>query len=192
MINKNTISKLNPCRDRFDNFVTHYGTKSYTPAQFLGLRNITHQDKLWVAFRTLSKTNLRLAAADIAESVLHLYEAKCPGDLRPRRAIEAARSGNVSEIRAAADADAARAAARAAYAYAAAAAYAAAYAAGAADADADAAYAAAAYAAAYAAAAYAAAAAAAAAYAAAGSGNKKKQEKIIRTIILKYWNKENK
>jgi hypothetical protein len=34
----------------------------------------------------------RLFAADCAENVLHIFEDACPGDLRPRRAIETARS----------------------------------------------------------------------------------------------------
>ena len=74
-------------------------------------------------------------AADFAERVLHIYESKYPNDDRPRKAIEAARSGNTYT---AAYADAAADAAADAYA---AATYAAA------DAAADAAYAAATYAA---------------------------------------------
>ena len=41
-------------------------------------------------------------AADCAERVLPLYEARCPGDYRPRRAIAAARSGDRAAARAAA------------------------------------------------------------------------------------------
>jgi hypothetical protein len=185
MINQESIKALNPCKDRFDNYIKHYGTRSFTPAQFLGLKNITHKDKLWVAFRILPKETVVKIAADSAESVLHIYEAKYPGDLRPRKAIEASRSGaNLLEARnAAASADAA------AY-HAANAAYAAASYAYAAASDASAAYAAAFDAYHAASAAYAAASDASAAYAAAeGKG---KQEKLIRTIILKYWNKESK
>jgi hypothetical protein len=168
------IKSLNPCKVRHDNYLKFYTNKEYSKAQFLGLKNISHSDKLWVAFRLMPKDNIRLACADIAESVLHIFEAKYPNDKRPRLAIEAARRGNAV---AAADA-AAYAAANAAYAAA------------------DAAYAAAAnaaaYAAAYAAAAAADAAAAAAADAAADAAayaglDKAKQEKLIRTIVLKYW-----
>ncbi len=142
-------------------------------------------DAAWSLRATVQDADVinRLIACDFAESVLHIFESKRPGDDRPRKAIEAARgfaAGTVSiedmrKARAyaadaadAADAAAAYAAdaadaADAAAAYAADAAYAA-YAADAADAaDAAAAYAAdAAYAAAYA---YAADAADAAAYA---------------------------
>ncbi len=190
MINKTVISELKPCKDRFDNYIKHYGRKEHTRAQFMGLRNITQSDKMWVSFRLMSRDNILLAATDIAESVLHIYENKYPGDSRPRRAIEAARIGN-------ANADAYAAAANAAYAadaaatnaanaaYAAYAAYAAAANAAAAAAAAADAYAAAANAA-YAA--YAAAAAAAdATNATNAAADRDKQEKLIRRIVLKYW-----
>ena len=125
-ISKSVIETLNPCKDRFDNYVEHYGDREFTTRQFMGLKNITQSDKLWVSFRLMPKENIALAAADIAESVLHIFEAKYPGDDRPRKAIEAARSGDAEKARAAAEA--------AAYAAAYAAADAAAYAAYAADA----------------------------------------------------------
>ena len=102
--------------------------------------------------------NLRLAAADIAESVLHIWQAQYPNDQRPARAIEVARAfaegrateAELQEARQSATACAAYAAAAyAAAAYADAAAIATAYVATYADA-ADAAYAAAAAYAAYA------------------------------------------
>ena len=56
-------------------------------------------------------------AADCAEHVLSKFESKYPGDDRPRKAIEAARSGNTDAARSAADAarSAARSATYAAY-----------------------------------------------------------------------------
>jgi hypothetical protein len=181
-VTNDVIAKLNPCKARHDNYLKFYTNKEYSKAQFLGLKNISHSDKLWVAFRLIPKDNIKLACADIAESVLHIFEAKYPDDKRPRLAIEAARRGN-----AVADAAAYAAAADAA-AYAAANAYA--DAADAADAAANAAYVAADAAANAAAYAYADAADAAhaAADAAAYAGlDKTKQEKFIRTIVLKYW-----
>jgi hypothetical protein len=163
MITLETIKALKPCRPRLDNYVKHYSERSFTHGQFMGLKNITQEDKIWVALRLIPQAKLRFAAADIAESVLDIYEAKYPNDNRPRLAIEAARNGSA----------AARAAAYAAYAAAHDAAYAAAYAA-------YAAAAAAAYDAAYDAA-YAAAAAARA------CGAKPNHEKVIRKIILRYW-----
>ena len=47
-------------------------------------------------------SELRLFAADCAEHVLYMYEQECPGDARPRQAIEAARAYARGEISAAA------------------------------------------------------------------------------------------
>ncbi len=178
IINKEVIGGLNPCKDRFDNFVKFYGDKDFTVAKFMGLKNITQEDKLWVVFRLMPKDSIRLAAADIAESVLHIFENKYPNDCRPRKAIEAARCGN----KVTADAAAAAAYAAAATAAARAAAYA--------DAAAAAAYAAAATAADAAAAdadaAAADAARAAATAAATAADARSTQEKLIRKICMKY------
>ena len=102
IINKNKIQALSPCSDRFNNYVDHYGDKEFTIAKFMELKNITHADKLWVAFRLLPKAAAIAAAADMAELVLPIYEAKYPGDMRPRKAIEAARSGDRAKAEAAA------------------------------------------------------------------------------------------
>jgi hypothetical protein len=171
MITLETIKALKPCKDRLDNYVKHYSERSFTHGQFMGLKNITPEDKIWVALRLIPQAKLRFAAADIAESVLDIYEAKYPNDNRPRLAIEAARNGSAD------DAHAARAA-YAAHAHAARAAYAAYAAHDAHDA----------HAAAYAAA-YDAAHAAYAAYdaAARACGAKPNHEKVIRKIILRYW-----
>jgi hypothetical protein len=176
MITLETIKALKPCKDRLDNYVKHYSERSFTHGQFMGLKNITQKDKIWVALRLIPQAKLRFAAADIAESVLDIYEAKYPNDNRPRLAIEAARNGSADDARAA---YAARAAYDAAAAAAAAAAHDAAYAAHAAARAAHAAYAA------YAA--YDAVAAAAHDAAARACGAKPNHEKVIRKIILRYW-----
>jgi hypothetical protein len=171
MITNDIIKSLNPCKDRLDNYLKFYEDKEHTKAQFMELKNITHEDKLWVAFRLMTRDQVIKAVADIAESVLHIFEKKYPNDPRPRKAIEAARICDVNSAPTAA----AYAAAAATYAAADDATYAAAYAA---------------TAAAYAAAddgAYAAAAYAATAAAAAAAPNKEVQEKLIRKIVLRYW-----
>lgn len=173
-INLKTIQALHPCQDRLDNYIKHYKSKSFTKAQFLGLRNITQADKLWVAFRLMPEANLRLVAADIAESVLHIWTKAYPNDDRPRLAIAAARSGTKAEaLEAANNVNAADAVVAADYA--AHAASDAAYAAHADDASSDAAYAA-----------HAADAASNATHAVEPK-DKGKQEKLIGKIILKYW-----
>ena len=159
-VNQKAIAKLNPCKERFDNYIKHYGDRDFTTRQFMGLKNITHSDKLWVAFRMMNRSQINEAVADIAESVLHFYKSKHPGDRRVRECIEAIREykkGGITreqlEVKRS-DAYAAVYAADAAAAYAA---------------DAAAAY--------------------AAAYAAydARANAKRVQEKRNRTIILKYW-----
>jgi hypothetical protein len=113
VITESMIRALGPCRDRLENYLKFYSGKPLTAAQFMGRKNLTQADKLWVAFRIMNKDHIRLAAADIAESVLHIYEAAYPGDLRPRQAIEAARSGSADAARSAESA--ARAAAESAW-----------------------------------------------------------------------------
>lgn len=114
MVNLEVIKTLNPCKDRLDNYVKFYENKSFTKRHFMGLKNISHQNKLWVAFRLMPKEKVRLATADIAELVLPVFESKYPNDNRPRLAIEAARNLNLSssEIRNAAYAAYAAAAAQ--------------------------------------------------------------------------------
>ena len=78
-------------------------------------------DCLWALCATEQNCDkiARLIAADLAESVLHIYEGQYPKDSRPRAAIEAARTlatANDDAARAAAS-DAAWAAARVIQAY---------------------------------------------------------------------------
>jgi len=145
-------------------------------------------DAVWCLRATAESSDVtkRLIAADFAESVLHIFESKRPGDDRPRKAIQAARdfaNGAITaeELRvaradataayatAAADADAAAADAYAAAAAADAADAAAAYAAAAADADAADAY-----------------AAAATADAAAATAARQKQKYLMCDILIKH------
>jgi hypothetical protein len=176
VINSAAIFKLKPCEDRWINYIKHYDKRSFTPKQFMSLKNITHKDKMWVAFRMIDKASLKLVALAIARSVLVIYEKNYPNDMRVRECLDATElylKGKISSSFLRKKRDAAYAAAYAAYAYAADA-----YAADAYAADAYAAYAsdaAAAYATYAAADAYAAAAARA------------KHESLQRTIILKYW-----
>lgn len=94
VIKKDTITKLNPCQDRFDNYVKHYGSKSFTINEFLNLVKISNEDKIWVALRLMSKENIKRVGLDVAESVLHIFESEYPNDKRPRLAIEAVRFQN--------------------------------------------------------------------------------------------------
>ena len=171
-ITKEFLEKHNACSSGMS-WVTENKLIGLAPKEFID--TLMSNDKFgwanWLIVRLMNKKQKVQYAIFAAEQVLYIFEKKYPGDLRPRKAIEAAKEylthPFIKTKRAAyAAATAAAYAADAAYAAATAAAYAAdAYAAAAADAYAAAA---AADAAAYAAdAAYAAATAADAAYAAA-------------------------
>ena len=110
LITKDYLKSLSPCEDRYEHYLTHYKDWSGTLEEFLDLPKLTHNDKKWVFVRSIHKNKLRLVAADFAERVLHIYESKYPNDDRPRKAIEAARNGNITDAAFAARADAADAA----------------------------------------------------------------------------------
>lgn len=96
MVNLKVIKEFKPCSDRLDNYIKFYEKKEFTFRQFMGLKNITHKDKIWVAFRLLDKKHIGKVAGEIAKTVLHIYESKYPNDLRPRIAVEAAINGTVT------------------------------------------------------------------------------------------------
>lgn len=114
LINLALIKSLNPCQDRLDNFIKHYGTEDGFPAaKFMRLKKITHQDKMWVTSRLLSPTNALKYVGAMACTTLHIYEQMYPNDLRPRKAAEMARdAGKVDSETLQAAYDAAYAAAR--------------------------------------------------------------------------------
>jgi hypothetical protein len=111
LITKEYLKSLSPCEDRYKHYLTHYKDFKGTLEAFLDLKDLTHADKKWVFVRSIDKDKLRLVAADFAERVLHIFENKYPTDDRPRKAIEAVRSGKSAAAYAADAADAAYAAA---------------------------------------------------------------------------------
>jgi hypothetical protein len=148
IINAKLISSLNACKDRYDNYVLHYGTTDFDVDLFLDLDKITYNDKLWVLRRVMNAAQARTFAILCADSVVPIYECQYPNDNRVRNCLNFLKSikdlvnltdKDKDELKAhrdaasaayaasAADADAASAADAAAYA---------AYAASAADADA--------------------------------------------------------
>ena len=89
--------------------------KSVSLKNVLDCKDLSDADKGW-AFSRLSfvdDRDKRLFACACAESVLHIYEAKYPGDNRPRQATEVARRYATGEATAA-ELSAARAASAAA------------------------------------------------------------------------------
>ena len=66
MINKETIEALKPCKDRFNNYLHHYGDKSFTLDEFIALENITYSDKVWVLSRVANNDTKVVWAIDSA------------------------------------------------------------------------------------------------------------------------------
>lgn len=97
LITKELIANLKPCQVRFDNYRAHYAGFIGTLAEFLALDKITYDDKVWVAQRVLSLPVLQRWAALCAESVLYIYEAAYPDDNRPRKTVEAALAGTMTQ-----------------------------------------------------------------------------------------------
>ena len=52
-INRQSIESLNPCKDRLENYLTHYADWEGTWLEFFELDKITTSDKLWVFFREI-------------------------------------------------------------------------------------------------------------------------------------------
>lgn len=50
-INKEYLKSLNPCADRWKNYLKHYSQFDGTIAEFLDLKEISFEDKKWVLFR---------------------------------------------------------------------------------------------------------------------------------------------
>src|SRR5271166_3971504 len=96
------IRKLNPCEDRLDNWNLNYKDFNGSLLEFLDLDKITHEDKVWVYFRSINPELIPTIAADMAELVLHIFEKEYPNDLKPRKAIEAARNKDKDAANAAA------------------------------------------------------------------------------------------
>lgn len=88
-INKEVISNLNPCEDRFDSFLKHYSDFSDNLEAFISLDKITHKDKLWVLTKLFTKEQNIKFALKCAYSVLHIFETEYPEDKRPRNTLEA-------------------------------------------------------------------------------------------------------
>jgi hypothetical protein len=106
LINTEIIKSLNPCKDRFQNWLEEYNTWNGDIQEFLLLENITHQDKLWVSLRLIPRILVETFSLDcvISAAASAAYSA------------DAAASAASAAYAAAYAADAAYAAASAAYA----------------------------------------------------------------------------
>jgi len=94
----NAIRAHDPCKDGWEKLLAHLG-KTAADDEPLLFSTIVESNGVEFAcwcLRALPKEHqalIPLIAADFAESVLHIYEARCPDDLWSRRAIESIRAG---------------------------------------------------------------------------------------------------
>jgi hypothetical protein len=93
----NLIKSKSPCEDGYAKLLKSLG-KTQADDEPIRIEQILESnginDTIWVIWncikgREMDKRNLLV---DIAESVLHIFEAKYPDDTRPRRAIEMIRN----------------------------------------------------------------------------------------------------
>jgi len=91
------VLKLKPCegydRERLEEMAG--GKEEWSAGDILKLR-IPHDHKIWVILQAgfMDPKKMILFAADCAEHVLHVWEDQYPNDIRPRKAIEAARESS--------------------------------------------------------------------------------------------------
>ena len=81
-LSKEVISKLNPCTDRWNNYLKHYENFTGSLDEFLELENISYSDKIWVGVRLLNKNQKVHFGLLCAQSVAELFNDKYPDDNR--------------------------------------------------------------------------------------------------------------
>ena len=91
----NKIKAHSPCEDGWNKLLNRLG-KTQGDDEPLSIATIIQsngiKDAVWALRAVEGKDKeIRLFAADCAESVLHIYEKQYPNDDRPRKAIQAAR-----------------------------------------------------------------------------------------------------
>jgi hypothetical protein len=91
----NKIKAHSPCENGWNKLLNHLG-KTQADDEPLSIATIIQsngiKDAVWALRAVEGKDKeIRLFAADCAESVLHIYENRYPNDDRPRKAIQAAR-----------------------------------------------------------------------------------------------------
>jgi len=93
-IDKDVLKDLNPCADRYKNFLKHNADFSGSLSEFMDLPTVAYSDKIWVAKRVLNKNQAVSWATLCAESVLHMFEEQHLDDKRPRDCIDFLKSVN--------------------------------------------------------------------------------------------------
>ena len=93
------IKRFNPCVPGWKRLCEGLGTSDLnTEVSILQILEINGvKDAFW-ALRTQKYKSYCLILADVAESVLHIFEKEYPNDNRPRRAIQAIRDYKAGKI----------------------------------------------------------------------------------------------
>jgi uncharacterized membrane protein YbaN (DUF454 family) len=65
-ITRQVLKSLNPCNDRWENYLNHHSEFEGTLTEFLKLENITPQDKIWVFVRLAPRFLVECFAIDCA------------------------------------------------------------------------------------------------------------------------------
>jgi hypothetical protein len=65
-VNKKIIKSLNPCADRYKNYLNHYSDFDGTLEEFLYLEHISHSDKIWLSVRRMPRFLVEVFAIDCA------------------------------------------------------------------------------------------------------------------------------
>ncbi len=99
IINKKHLDTLVPFRTEYEDYLEEYKDWQGTLEEFLDLKNISHEYKMWVFLCSFDSYTVGLIAADFAERALHFYEEKFPNDDRPRKAIEVARNLDINNTK---------------------------------------------------------------------------------------------
>ena len=96
-INLEYIKTFDPCQDGLDNYIKYHKEFNGTMTEFLSLEHIPYEDKVWLVVKVIDYKILQKWSVDCAESVLHIYEDKYPGDNRVRDCIETTKKYLVGE-----------------------------------------------------------------------------------------------
>jgi len=79
-INKEFLKSLEPCDNRYNNYLEHHSDFDGSFSDFLDLDGIHYEDKLWVTKKILNKNQAVNWSILCADSVVHVFEHECPND----------------------------------------------------------------------------------------------------------------
>ena len=98
----NDIKSKLPCADAYKKLLKSFNKTSADDTE-VSIQHLLNSNginyTLWVIYKCIPdrKMDKRNMCADLAESVLHIFEEHCWNDTRPRQAIEVCRKENATE-----------------------------------------------------------------------------------------------